>query len=53
MQGTPSTDTIGSLLAYMNHDVEVEIAFGRKATKDSKQSELPINSFGTGEQRAA
>lgn len=53
VQCTPKTDTIGELLGYMNHDVEVEISFGKRAEKSKKQQDLPINTFGANEPGAA
>lgn len=50
VQCRPSTDTIAKVLPYMNHEVEAEVSFGKKVVKSEKQRELPINSFGEGEQ---
>lgn len=51
VQCTPETETIGELLAFMNHTVDVVVSFGKTATKGEKQSELPLNSFGDGESK--
>lgn len=49
VQCNPSADTVAQLFTYMNHDVEVEIAFGKKVAKGAKQVEMPINTFGNDE----
>lgn len=53
VQCNPSTDKIAQLFTYMNHDVELEISFGKKSEKGGKQKDLPLNTFGDGEQQQA
>jgi len=49
VQCTPSAETIAQLWSYMNHEVEAEVSFGKKAVKGEKQKEMPLG-FGDGEE---
>lgn len=49
---TPEDEAQSLLFNWLDKEVEVEISFGSKATEKAKkkQRELPINTFGDGEQ---
>jgi hypothetical protein len=50
VQCTPTAETVAQLWPYMGHEADCELTFGKKVTKAEKQKELPLNSFGEGEQ---
>jgi hypothetical protein len=51
VQCTPDLDLgISTLLAFLNKDADVEITVGKKAADAKDQPQLPLNTFGEGEQ---
>jgi hypothetical protein len=54
VQATPDVEDIAEILQYLNGEEDVAIEFGKRAEKAaSKQKDLPINTFGDGEQPEA
>ena len=50
IQCRPTAETVAQLWPYMGHEVDAEVTFGKKSAKGEKQAELPLNSFGKGEE---
>jgi hypothetical protein len=53
LRAVPTGQQVATLFAFMNHDGAVEIADAKRAEKAKKQSDLPLNTFGEGEQSDA
>lgn len=41
---------VGDLVAQLDRTIEIEVTDGERVSKDSRQAELPINTFGEGEE---
>lgn len=53
VQCTPPSDSLGRLFAFLNHDVDAKLSFGKKAEgKSDKQPELPIGDEATEDETA-
>lgn len=50
VQAEPAAEMIGALVQFLSREISIEIIDAKRAEKAKKQGELPINTFGEGEQ---